>query len=187
MNDPDARIEDLSALFRHRGARAYLGEPVTVADHMLQCAALAQAQGAPEPLVAAALLHDVGHLTGAGGEYTPHDTADRRHEAAGAERLLGFPAVVVESVRLHVAAKRYLCAVDPGYHGRLTEASRHSLILQGGPMDAEARAAFEANAFHREALQLRRWDDGGKTAGRPVAAFDLYRPLLRRVLECGMA
>ena len=183
MNGAEQKIEALAELFRRRGAKAYLGEPVTVAEHMLQCAALADAEGAPDALVSAALLHDIGHLTGAAGEYRPDDVKDRRHEEAGAAILKGFPPAVVDSVRLHVAAKRYLCTIDDGYHDRLSPASRHSLVLQGGPMNASERAMFEAEPFHREAMQVRRWDDAGKAAGLLTPGFDFYRSLLGRMVD----
>ena len=175
-------VERLEDLFRRRGAEAYLGEAVTVADHMLQCAALARREGAPDELLAAALLHDIGHLTGSLGEYTPEDIEDRRHESAGADFLQGsFPASVVESVRLHVAAKRYLCATDPAYYGRLSKASKHSLELQGGPMRADEAQAFDATPFHDFAVRVRRWDDAGKVADLEIPPFADYRTLLARL------
>jgi [1-hydroxy-2-(trimethylamino)ethyl]phosphonate dioxygenase len=149
----------------------------------LQCAALARAQGAPDALVAAALLHDIGHFTGEFGAYSPDDTQDRLHEAAGAKMLQGyFPAAVTEPVRLHVAAKRYLCSADPTYHDSLSAASKHSLSLQGGPMSASEMAAFRSLDHHQDAVRLRRWDDGGKTAGLGAGTFEAFRPLLRRVV-----
>jgi phosphonate degradation associated HDIG domain protein len=174
-------IDRLESLFVKRGAEAYLGEPVTVADHMLQCAALALAEGAPETLVAAALLHDIGHLSeGEAGEYSPQDTVDKRHDQAGARLLEGhFPPAVVEPVRLHVAAKRYLCAIDAGYYDKLSAASKHSLSLQGGPMSADEAATFEKQPFHQEAVRVRLWDDGGKVEGLSVPTFSDLRPLLR--------
>jgi phosphonate degradation associated HDIG domain protein len=176
-------IDRLENLFVQRGAEAYLGEPVTVAQHMLQCAALALADGAPDSLVAAALLHDIGHLSeGAEGEYTPDDTVDKRHDQAGAKLLEGhFPPAVVEPVRLHVAAKRYLCATDPSYYGRLSVASKHSLALQGGPMSEAEIAAFEALGYHDEAIRVRLWDDAGKVEGLSVPTFRELRPLLERL------
>lgn len=176
-------IDRLESLFRQRGAEAYLGEPVTVAGHMLQCAALAQAEGAAETLIAAALLHDIGHLSeGVVGEYSPDDTVDKRHDRAGANFLQGhFIPAVVEPVRLHVAAKRYLCGIDAGYYGKLSAASQHSLALQGGPMNAAEIAAFEALDFHRDAVRVRRWDDGGKVEGLRTPTFEELRPLLERV------
>jgi phosphonate degradation associated HDIG domain protein len=175
----DDIIDRLEQLFASQGAAAYLGEPVTVAEHMLQCAALAAAEGAPDALVVAALLHDIGHLTGSLGAYSPEDSVDRRHEEAGAEMLKGyFRTIVVESVRLHVAAKRYLCAVEPGYHERLTVASQHSLLLQGGPMDSAEILAFERLTHHRDATRVRLWDDGGKAPDTFTLPFRAYRPLI---------
>lgn len=187
MTDEPAPILDrLEALFAQRGAEAYLGEPVTVGQHMLQCADLARSEGAPDALVAAALLHDVGHLTGPLGEYAPADTFDRHHEEAGAQTLAGaFPAEVVEAVRLHVAAKRYLCATDPAYHDRLSPASQHTLSLQGGPMGEAEVAAFQARPHHRAAVRVRLWDDAGKDAARPALAFADFRPLLQRLVDAG--
>lgn len=176
-------IDRLESLFLRRGAEAYLGEPVTVAQHMLQCAAQALAEGAPDSLIAAALLHDIGHLSeGAEGEYSPEDTFDKRHDQAGAKVLEGhFPAAVVEPVRLHVAAKRYLCATDQSYYGRLSAASKHSLALQGGPMAEAEVTAFEALGFHDEAVRVRLWDDGGKVEGVRTQTFEELLPLLRRL------
>jgi phosphonate degradation associated HDIG domain protein len=175
-------IDRLEALFLHRGAEAYLGEPVTISQHMLQCAALAMAENASEALVAAALLHDIGHIAGPGGEYRPEDTEDRHHDEGGAAVLEGhFPPLVVEAVRLHVAAKRYLCATDLSYFARLSPASRHSLELQGGPFDEAGIDDFESIPFHREAVRVRRWDDGGKVESATVPSFADLRPLLERV------
>ena len=186
MNDQAAQggVSALIAdIFERRGAEDYLGEPVTFAEHMLQTAALAAAEDAPDALVAAALLHDLGHFTSEFGTYSPDDAVDRHHDAAGARVLAqAFPPLVVDCVRLHVAAKRYLCAVDRDYHDALSPASRHSLVLQGGPMDDAAIAAFRREPFHADAVRVRRWDDAAKIPGTPTAAFDDYRPLLRRVM-----
>jgi predicted HD phosphohydrolase len=150
---------------------------------MLQTAALAEAQGAPDTLIAAALLHDIGHFIGEFGDDAPDDTVDRLHEAAGATVLQGyFPRAVTEPVRLHVAAKRYLCATDRTYSDRLSAASKHSLSLQGGPMSAPEIAAFERLDRHEDAVRLRRWDDGGKATGLRTKTFDDFRPLLQRVI-----
>src|SRR6201999_4161796 len=94
----------------------------------------------------------------------------------------GFPDAVVEAVRLHVDAKRYLCATDPSYIHRLTPASQHSLSLQGGPMTPAEVAAFEARPHHRAAVQVRLWDDAGKDVDRPDLAFADFRPLLERLI-----
>ena len=174
-------IQVIADLFAGHGARDYLGEPVTQASHMLQAAALAQASAAPQPLVAAALLHDVGHFTSA---ITGHDLmrgTDNRHSAAGADWLAQwFGEEVTEPVRLHVAAKRYLCAVEPGYLAKLSPASVYTLGVQGGPMEAAELAEFEAHPQGGAALRLRRWDDAAKDPAARPTAFGYYRPLLRR-------
>ena len=177
-------VRRLASLFTSEGARDYLGEPVSQAAHMLQAAALAESAGAAPALVAAALLHDVGHFTGA---VTGHDLMrgrDNRHAAAGADWLSQwFGPEVTGPIRLHVAAKRYLCAVEPGYHGSLSAASLYTLGVQGGPMEAEEMAAFEAHPQACDALRLRRWDDAAKDPAATAPAFGYYQPLLRRLLR----
>ncbi len=177
-------IDRLADIFERRGVESYLGEAVTMAEHMYQTAALALAEGAPDALVVAALLHDIGHYTSEFGEYSADDIVDKQHDAAGAKVLEGvFPPVVVACVRLHVAAKRYLCATSADYYDRLSPPSRHSLALQGGPMSPAELEAFRGLAFHQDAVRVRQWDDGGKTEGVQTLTFDDFRPLLRRVLE----
>jgi gamma-butyrobetaine dioxygenase len=163
-------VEAIAELFAGPGARDYLGETVTIGEHMRQAGALAEAAGAPAPLVAAALLHDVGHL---------RQETDARHGDAGA-RWLGrwFGEAVTEPVRLHVAAKRYLCAAEPGYWGLLSPESVRTLALQGGPMSAEQAAAFEALPYARDALAVRRWDDEAKDPSLTPPEFAHFAPLL---------
>ncbi|MFQ5970972.1 MAG: HD domain-containing protein [Alphaproteobacteria bacterium] len=176
-------VDFLADLFARRGAQSYLGERVSMAAHMLQTGTHAARAGAPDALVAASLLHDVGHYT---GEF-PEDALERginnRHEALGARFLAGFfPPEVTEPIRLHVDAKRYLCAVEPGYFETLSPASVHSLGLQGGPMTPEEVAAFRANPHHEAALALRRWDEAGKDPGAATPGFENYRGLLERLV-----
>jgi phosphonate degradation associated HDIG domain protein len=181
-------VEFLAGIFERRGAEEYLGEPVTMAEHMLQGAWFAEKDGASDELVAAALLHDVGHFTSEFGAYSPDDTHDKHHDDAGAEVLAPFfPSVVTECVRLHVAAKRYLCATDPSYFAKLSVASTHSLQLQGGPMNADEVAAFEENPHFREAVRVRLWDEAGKVAGLKTRDFRDYAPLLQRVVDRHLA
>ena len=174
-----AIVDEIADLFAHAGAQAYLGEPVSIAEHMLQTADTAEHDKASPQLVAAALLHDLGHLVHA----MPEDSADRgidtAHEEVGARWLSStFPEAVVAPIRLHVAAKRYLCATSPDYVAVLSPASLHSLMLQGGPMTPDEAAEFESLPHAADAIRVRRWDDGGKVAGRTVPPFDHYRPLL---------
>jgi len=163
-----------------------LGEPVTSLEHALQCADAAEREGCAPALVVAALLHDVGWLplpapAGAGGTESA-EVGEGEHAARGAALLAGWlPPGVVEPVRLHVEAKRWLCSVEPAYHAGLSEASRLSLVAQGGQMDAEERRAFEAEPFFQDALLLRRLDDGAKTPGRKTPGLARYVPLVERL------
>jgi phosphonate degradation associated HDIG domain protein len=185
-------VDAIAELFASEGAADYLGEPVTVAAHLLQAGALAHAAGAPPALVAAALLHDVGHLRGAdaqadGVELSGRELmagTDNNHGDRGAQWLSSqrFPASVTEPIRLHVAAKRYLCATEPSYFGQLSEASVYTLSVQGGPMtDAEARE-FERETHAADAIAVRRWDDQAKDPSADVPDLDHYRPLLASLL-----
>lgn len=179
---PDGVVAFLADIFERRGSEAYLGESVTMAEHMLQGAAIAEQEGQPEAVIVATLLHDIGHFVGELGAFTMDDTRDRWHETAGAEALQRFfPAVVTECVRHHVAAKRYLCATDPGYVARLSAASRHSLSLQGGPMSPEEVAAFGGHPNLAEILKVRSYDDRGKVAGLATPPFSHFAPMVRRL------
>lgn len=179
-------VDELAGLFAGEGASAYLGEEVTMAQHMLQSAACAEQAGAPDALVAAALLHDLGHFHGpVSGEELIQGT-DNRHSHTGADRLAEwFGPEVTEPIRLHVAAKRYLCAVEPGYVGRLSPASVHTLQVQGGPMSATEVAAYEANPYAADGVAVRRWDDQGKDPEAPTPDFGHFRPLLTALLRTG--
>ncbi len=186
MTLADDPIRLIAALLRTEGAHDYLGEPVSQAVHMLQAAALAESAGAAPALVAAALLHDVGHFTGAVSGHELMQGRDNQHAEAGADWLAQwFGPEVTGPVRLHVAAKRYLAAVEPGYLGGLSPASRYTLRVQGGPMGAAEMAAFEAHPQAHEALRLRRWDDAAKDPAVSPPAFGYYQPLLRRLLRPG--
>ncbi len=184
----DTIVAFLEDIFERRGAEAYLGEPVTIAEHMLQAATLAERGGQDEAIIVAALLHDVGHFTSEFGSFSMQDTEDRHHEEAGAwvlERF--FPPVVTDCVRHHVAAKRYLCATRPDYLGRLSAASVHSLGLQGGPMSAAEVAAFEQNPNLERIVQVRYLDDAGKRPDRTTPPFAHFAPMVQRLVDahCG--
>ncbi len=187
---PQTIVPFLGGIFERRGGEEYLGEPVTMAEHMLQGAALAEKADMPERIIVAALLHDIGHFTSEFGTYHPDDTHDRHHEEAGAEVLEAFfPVIVTDCVRYHVAAKRYLCATKPEYLGRLSAASVHSLNLQGGPMDPDEIAEFERNPNVAEIVQVRYLDDAGKHADMETPGFAHYAPMVQRVVDahCGVS
>ncbi len=205
-------IDVLLDLLARTGAVRYGGEAVSQLEHALQCAMLAEADGAPAPLVAAALLHDVGHLLGPlGGEpasaaaredspsrenerhggrrlrgHARHDeSADRdsRHELSGA-RYLGrwFGPDVTTPVALHVQAKRYLCTVEPGYYAGLSAASRRSLELQGGRLAPAEVEGFLRRPHAAAALALRRWDDRAKVPGLGTPNLQHFRKYLDAAL-----
>ena len=168
-------VEAIGKLFAGPGAQDYLGEPVTIGEHMRQAGALAEAAGAQSPLVAAALLHDIGHL---------RSEADSRHGEAGARWLSRwFGDAVTEPVRLHVPAKRYLCAADTDYFELLSAESARTLSLQGGPMSAAEAAAFEALPHARDAVAVRRWDDQAKDPAVTPPRFAHFAPLLEALVR----
>jgi len=175
-------VDEVIELFARWGGDLYFGEPVSQLEHSLQTAFQAEQEGASDALIAAALLHDVGHLL----HKLPEDIADRgvdgRHEQVGAMWLARyFPAAVTEPIRLHVAAKRYLCAVDGEYQCRLSAASIRSLALQGGPMSDKEVQEFEAAPYAREGVRLRRWDDLAKVAGLKAPELAQYQFLLEKL------
>ena len=154
-----------------------------MAEHMLQAAALAQRAGEPDELVAAALLHDVGHFQGAVSGRQLMTGTDNRHSDTGADWLARwFGPEVTEPIRLHVAAKRYLCAVEPDYRAALSEASEYTLQVQGGPMTPEEAADFAALPGADDAVTVRRLDDQAKVADAATPAFEHFRPLLAALL-----
>ena len=176
-------VEQIITLYHQRGDAMYGGEAVTQTEHALETAYLAEADGSPATLIAAALLHDIGHLVHDLPENAADLGLDDRHEALGAQWLEAhFGPAVTEPGKLHVAAKRYLCAVDPNYLARLSPASVQSLALQGGPMADHEVRAFEALPFAVDAVKLRRWDDEAKIPGWAVPPLEHYRSYLQQCL-----
>lgn len=175
----------LSCLRRGRSLR-YSGEPVTQWEHALQTAALALQAGASAHLTTAALLHDVGHLVAADtGLDTPTLMGiDDRHEQRGAH-LLGelFGTAVTAPIRLHVMAKRFLVTTTAGYGDRLSEDSRRSLVLQGGPMSTTEVDAFRKQRHADDALRLRCWDDIAKDCSAPPQRIERFLPALHAALR----
>jgi len=168
-------VEEIFRIFEKLGGDAYFGEPVSQREHALQAAHQAEQEGAPQALVVAALLHDIGHLVHGLSEDIADRGVDARHEEAGEAWLAQhFPPEVTEPVKLHVAAKRYLCR-DPQYFSELSPASVQSLALQGGPFSDDEARQFEAHRYHRQAVRLRRWDDRAKIPGLAVPDLEHYR------------
>lgn len=177
-------VEQIAQLFAGEGEAEYLGEAVTQAQHMLQAADLAEREGAGDALVAAALLHDVGHFTGAVSGHQLMAGTDNRHSHSGADWLAQwFGPEVTEPVRLHVAAKRYLCAIEPGYADTLSPASVYTLGVQGGPMGGAELDDFAANPYAGDACRLRRWDDAAKDPDAAAPSFDHFRPVLTALVR----
>lgn len=176
-------IDQLHELFNTKGHTGYFGEAVTEREHALQCAYLAVRANAEPSLIAAALLHDVGHLLHHLPENIATQGIDAQHELGGATWLAQyFPSSIVDPIRLHVSAKRYLCAVEPTYLPTLSMASRLSLQLQGGPMTAAEIAQFTQEPHSSGAIVLRYWDDQAKSPHLLVPDFDNYRSLLESLL-----
>ncbi len=176
-------MNDLLALYASPAALRMYDEAVTELDHALQAATLARSDGAPDHLVAAALLHDVGHLVSDDNVTLDDDLADDfHHERVGAGYLARwFGPEVTTPVALHVAAKRYLCTVEAGYLDALSPSSTRSLALQGGPMSADEVEAFEQLPHHDAAVQVRRWDDRAKIAGLEAGVLADHHELLARL------
>jgi len=177
-------IDEILLTFRRKGQERYAQEDVTQMEHALQTAALAQSQHAAPTLVCAALLHDLGHMLNE--TQMPQQFKDDlhdHHEEKGYQFLRNhFGDAVAEPVRLHVAAKRYLCTTEPNYELQLSTTSLKSYQDQGGRMTPEEQRLFEQNPYYRESLDLRRWDDEAKVNGKLVPTLATYLPLLEGCL-----
>ena len=184
MPMPSDILDRIGHWFALHGASSYEGarrESISALNHALQCAQLAEDARADAALVAAALLHDVGHFV-AIDDIGEREDVDDVHELRGVAVLVrDFPPAVIEPIRLHVAAKRYLTAVEPKYLRGLSPASVHSLAQQGGPMAAVELARFEALPFAQDAVRLRRWDDLAKLPGVQTPSLAYYLALVDEV------
>ncbi|RFU44848.1 phosphonate degradation HD-domain oxygenase [Paraburkholderia sp. DHOC27] len=177
-------LDDIRGLFEQHGALAYSGEPVTQLEHALQSAALAEQEGAGDELVAAAFLHDLGHLLNRFGETPTARGIDDLHQYFALPFLRPvLPDAVLEPIRLHVDAKRCLCAIDAEYFGHLSVDSVRSLELQGGIFSKEEADAFLSKPYAEDALRVRRWDDLAKEANRPTPDLDHYLEVVERVMS----
>lgn len=177
-------VDTIIRLLNDHGDAAYFGEPVSQREHALQTAWLAEHESAPPALVVAALLHDIGHLLHGLPESVADAGVDAKHEAAGHAWLARhFGPDVTEPVRMHVDAKRYLCATDANYMASLSPASVQSLALQGGPFTRADARAFADLPFAQNAVRLRRWDDSAKTPGLEVPGAEHYRARLTSLVR----
>lgn len=172
---------DIAGLFARHGGTQYSGEPVTQTEHALQTAWLAEQEGADDELVAAALLHDLGHLLQGRGETPTARGIDDLHQFSVVPFLRGlFGERVIDAIRWHVDAKRYLCATRPDYEAALSADSRRSLVLQGGVFSPEQAQAFIARPHARDAVRLRLWDDQAKIGGLATPELGHYLRIAAR-------
>ncbi|TWT76047.1 hypothetical protein Pla123a_28330 [Posidoniimonas polymericola] len=171
----EENVREVLSLFAEHGESQYGGEAVSQLEHGIQAATWAEREGASAELITAALLHDVGHLLHNLPDDAPDNGVDDLHEVLGAEWLGNrFPESVLEPVRMHVDAKRYLCAADPNYRAGLSEPSEISLQLQGGPMNRVECEAFRSNPHFEDAVRLRRWDDLAKDPDMQTPNLDHF-------------
>ena len=167
-------------MYEARGHREYEGEGVTQLEHALQSAMRGEAEGAPSALVCAALLHDIGHLLNDKGETPTLRGIDDLHQYAALPFLRPhFTDAVLAPIRLHVDAKRYLCATRAGYYEQLSEDSKRSLELQGGVFSAVEAERFIGQLHAADAVRVRLWDDAAKVPGAATPGLAHYEPLLR--------
>ena len=173
-------LDPLLAIYKEKSWRRYGLSKVTQLEHALQGALLAEQEGCPAHLVVATLLHDVGHMIHDLGESPAAEGIDDHHQRLGADYLAQwFGPEVTTPIRLHVAAKRYLCHGVVGYQDSLSDDSIRSLRLQGGPMDAEEAARFSNTPCCEDAVKLRRYDDRAKVEGLQTPAFEYFLPYLK--------
>jgi phosphonate degradation associated HDIG domain protein len=177
-------IQSIIDLFTNKGSQMYGAEAVSQLEHALQCATLAQTAGKSNELIAACLLHDLGHLVHDLGDDIANQGIDDRHEYRAMPFLSQlFSPAVTEPIRLHVAAKRYLCSVDSGYWQNLSPASKRSLELQGGAFSIEAAEAFILQPFAKDAVMLRIYDDHAKVKNMQTPDLKHFIPLINDLLK----
>jgi len=173
-------IQEILDLFERGGSRAYFGERVTQLQHATQCAHCAVEAHADPELVAAALLHDIGHLLG-GAIHAEIGVIDHDRSCVDWLKERDFPPRVIALISGHVSAKRYLVATREGYYDRLSDASKKTLALQGGAMTDEEVEMFRKSPYYKDLLRLRSWDEQAKDPNAKVPSFDAYVPLLREL------
>ena len=174
-------IDSIIGLYREKGGREYEGEGVSQLEHALQSAYRAEQAGASAALICAALLHDVGHLINDKGETPTLRGVDDLHQYMALPFLRpAFPEAVLAPIRLHVDAKRYLCATRPEYYDALSEDSKRSLKLQGGVFSAQEAERFIRQPFAADAVNVRLWDDAAKLPGAATPDLAHFEGVLRQ-------
>ena len=180
------RVELIFGFYEKHGNEDYIGEPVSQLEHMCQSAQLAEGEGFDEEVILAAFFHDLGHLITQGpttemmGEF-----GVKRHEQLGADflRSLGFSEKIAQLVENHVQAKRYLNFRYPDYYTKLSEASKQTLIYQGGPMKEEEALKFEKDPLFEVSLRMRTWDEEAKLTDLPLPSLTRYKEMALRALQ----
>jgi 2-amino-1-hydroxyethylphosphonate dioxygenase (glycine-forming) len=184
MIERNEKVDELLRALAQSDHMDYFGEPVSQLQHGLQAAQFARDAGADDEMIAAALLHDIGHIISGPDAHRDDEVGVIDHDRQGADYLLGlgFSERVATLVQGHVAAKRYLVATNPSYANALSAASTRTLELQGGPMSQEEAEQFREHPSFREMIQLRGWDERAKEVDCQVAPLSEYRDLLMRIL-----
>lgn len=181
----DFIVEEIFGLYEQFGEADYIGEPVSQIEHMSQSAQLAMNEGHSDEIILAAFFHDIGHLcffTRQVGDM--NGLGAKRHEVIGADyiRSKGFPEMIARLIEYHVQAKRYLTYKHPSYYESLSEASKKTLLYQGGLMKEEEALAFEADPLFAYSIRMRQWDELAKETETPLIDMELLKEKARKVL-----
>lgn len=180
-----AKVEALLNLLRSKGSENYFSEPVTQLEHALQTAHFASLHTDNPLVIIAALLHDIGHLMESSTDTGHSELGNQNHDFLGAAYLksLGFRKDVTYLVANHVKAKRYLVTTDPEYRANLSEASKQTLILQGGSMWPDEISRFESEPEMDLMILIRMCDEMAKVPGLSVQPLEFYRPMIETYLD----
>ncbi len=186
IEEAEAITAKIFDLYKKHGSNEYLGEDVSEEEHMIQCAMLAEEAGYPNEVILGALFHDIGHLVGIEEnlDQMGQGIGTKSHDVIGAEFIekLSFPETLSQLVRHHVNAKRYLVKRRADYHDKLSNASKQTLIQQGGPMGEEEACEFEKLKNFKAIIHLREWDDQGKVEGREIEPIEKYFTMCKNYL-----
>ncbi len=175
-------VEKIISNFKNNKS-LYIGENVTISEHMIQSAMMAEKSRSKDYLVCSCLLHDYGHFILDDPDELVRKNQDGKHEDIGYEYLKKFfKREIVEPIKHHVIAKRYLSR-NKKYYNRLSNASIVSLKLQGGPLNSKEAKSFEKEEFFKEAIKLRKFDEEAKKVGFKIKDIIQYKDLLKASLK----